>query len=263
MRTFVLALAAVSVVLFSQEAMQAARSAAEAFVSGVMPALFPMMVISRLWPGKSGSWLGCAAFSFAAGSPAAAARVGRMWEEGQTDEASILPLAALTGVMSPMFFTGTLARWTGDAAACRMLLAMHDLSAVIVWAALRLFFRGRLRPGAPSPAISLPQAIARSMEALLSVLGAMMLFSIAAGVAGAAGIPMDVLWPVLEIGGGMAQAAGRVSWPVMGALCSFGGLSVWLQNMLFLDQAIGPVKLLLIRLLHGAVCYALCLFTFA
>ncbi len=253
MRMFGLMLIASGVVLFSQQAMEAAQTAAQTFVSGVMPALFPMMVLSRLMPSGGGGWLSCAAFGFLAGSPASACRARDI-----ADTQSAPRLMALTGVMSPMFFVGTLAKWTGAPASCQKLLWLHWASAAIVWALLP----GKLPGKTGGQAATLPRAIAESMTALLSVAGAMMLFAILSALLGALGLRWKLLWPLLEIGGGMAQAAGHVSWPVMGALCSFGGLSIWMQNLLFVGQIISPVKLLGIRLLHGAVCYALCMLTF-
>ena len=78
-----LAGACVAVLLvFSIQAMQAAQTALHVFVGGVLPALFPMTVLSRLLPvckkderfAKSDA-LCTALFAFAAGSPAAAQRV--------------------------------------------------------------------------------------------------------------------------------------------------------------------------------------------
>ena len=39
---------------------------------------------------------------------------------------------------------------------------------------------------------------------------------------------------------------------------SFGGLSILMQNLLFLGKSIRPGRLLACRLLHGAAAYGIC-----
>ena len=70
---------------------------------------------------------------------------------------------------------------------------------------------------------------------------------------------------VLAIGGG--AAAVLEAWPqapmaLLCALCSFGGLSIWLQNLLFVPECIRPAKLLCMRMLHGALSGGLALLIF-
>ena len=70
---------------------------------------------------------------------------------------------------------------------------------------------------------------------------------------------LAVLWAVMEIGGGSSAVISEINAPhaVLSALCGFGGLSIFLQNMLFLDEKIRPARLLAMRTVHGAVCYLL------
>lgn len=262
---------------FSDAAMSAALTSAQVFVNGVMPALFPMMVLSRLLsPRLHQSEIRTLGeqvmFAFLSGSPAAAQRVSsapgipaRLWQ----------PLLCATGVMSPMFFTGTLAAWTRNAPMARRMLVIHWLGALITAGLWRMLFpcKGRDAPEETAPeSLSLPSAIAQSAMAMLSVLGAMMLFSILCGVlqrglsllfprwVSQNGALLSVLWAVLEIGGGsraVIEGFPAVPWALLSALCAFGGLSIWLQNLLFLDKSIRPAKLLGMRALHGAVCYGL------
>ena len=66
---------------------------------------------------------------------------------------------------------------------------------------------------------------------------------------------------MLEIGGGAKAVIAVLPDPaLLCALCSFGGLSIWLQNLLFVGESIRPVRLLCMRALHGAVSYAVCYF---
>ena len=72
-------------------------------------------------------------------------------------------------------------------------------------------------------------------------------------------------WALLEIGGGAAavlEAWSRVPMALLCALCSFGGLSIWLQNLLFVPECIRPAKLLCMRMLHGALSGGLALLIF-
>ena len=119
----------------------------------------------------------------------------------------------------------------------------------------------------------LPDSLRQAGTALLSVCGAMMLFSILAAffrqglsallpgwAADHPEIPA-LLWALLEIGGGahaLLDVSPTPDLPLLCALCSFGGLSIWMQNLLFLGKSIRPGKLLLLRLLHGAAAYGVC-----
>ena len=70
------------------------------------------------------------------------------------------------------------------------------------------------------------------------------------------GPALSVLWALLETGGGAAAVLKSHAAPPLAllcGLCSFGGLSIWLQNLLFVGKCIRPVRLLQMRALHGAV----------
>lgn len=283
--------------LLSPQVMRAASDAAEVFAHGVMPALFPMMVLNGLSGRARGGRGGTAAtvlLSFMAGSPASALRVAREIDNGRVNLRELPALLAATGVMSPMFFVGTLAARTGLRGACGVMLAAHWLSALAVGLGLRIAsawssgasanegarqsMRVHSAMSAPQSAptgvlAALPSAIQSAAAALLSVCGAMMLFSIAACVvrtllslafpafASTNARGLAVLWALMEIGGGayaVLDAFAAPPLPLLCALCSFGGLSICLQNLLFLGESIRPARLLLIRALHGAAAYAIC-----
>ena len=266
--------------LFSQRVMQAVALSARVFVQSVLPSLFPMMVLGRLAP-SGGSAAGLTAFAFLCGSPAAAQRVQGAVESGCLPSERLESLAAVTGVMSPMFFVGALAGWMGKTAAAWVMLGCHWLSALLVGGLWRLL----AKPAAIKPArASLPrregrpQAILSSCQAMLGICGAMMLFSAAMAVlegalttlfpawAQANQRLLALVWALLEIGGGASAVTGLWPAPPMAllcGLCSFGGLSIWLQNLLFVGKYIRPAKLLAIRALHGAAAYGLCAAAFA
>ncbi|NLO84221.1 MAG: hypothetical protein GX096_02150 [Clostridiales bacterium] len=285
---------------FSSSAMDAALNAASVFVHGVMPALFPMMIISQLMrpmdvskrPNGANLRLlgGNVLFAFAAGSPASTQRTMKMHSDGLLPKPYLLPMLAAGGVMSPMFFLGTLAGWTGLTHAALIILLIHWLSALITSAVVSSIKRSRgsdasSRPAFPSSTqgkpptpprsilAALPSAIASSAQSLLCVCGSMMLFSIIAALIGAllstafplwtASHPklLAIMWAALEIGGGASALITAYPAPpltLLCALCSFGGLSIWMQNLLFIGNSIRPAKLLLIRMLHGAISYGLC-----
>ena len=269
-----------AVLMFSSEAMAAASQAAQLFASGVMPALLPMMVLCRLFaPGKNHEHspvrdaVGAVLFSFASGSPASAQRLDDLWCAGAVSPRALEPLLAACGVMSPMFFVGTLATWTGLKAGCWAMLACHWLGALATAGLVRLMERRgsavpSRKPAAREQSPSLPAAVAGAATALVAVCGAMMAFAAAAGVIKAlltALFPawmaehrplVAAVWALMEVGGGAAavlEAFPRPPLPLLCALCSFGGLSIWLQNLMFVDRCVRPVKLLMMRMLHGAL----------
>ena len=63
---------------------------------------------------------------------------------------------------------------------------------------------------------------------------------------------------VMENRDALLDASAAPDLPLLCALCSFGGLSILMQNLLFLGKSIRPGKLLLLRLLHGAAAYGVC-----
>jgi len=265
---------------FSASAMDAALAAAHCFATGVMPALLPMMVLGKMLPettktehSQKGLWLRTGFFAFAAGSPASAQRAAGL--RGQMNGRDWECLLCLTGVMSPMFFTGTLGRWLGSARDGRVLLGVHWIGAIIAAGIWRLCSRKK-DADAPvheqaSERLTLPAAIAQSAQSMLCVCGAMMVFSVAASlVRSLLGFMfpawtaehaewLATLWAVMEIGGGSSAVIEAYEKPhaLLSALCGFGGLSIWLQNLLFLDKSIRPGKLLVMRAIHGTVCYAI------
>lgn len=279
---FLAAACAALLLVFSGTAMQAASRAAQVFASGVLPALFPMMVLGRLLPtGSKGErsrfpWL-AVPFGLASGSPASAQRARLLWDAGAADTDRAQRLLCATGVMSPLFFTGTLAAWTGSPVSCAVMLGAHWAGALLCACLWRPGAAGTPQASANAPQrqgnVSLPEAISQASQALLCVCGAMMLFSIAAALLRELlmllcpvwtqknGRFLAVLWALLEIGGGAGAVLGAYTEPpfaLLCALCSFGGLSIWLQNLLFARPIIRPARLLLMRALHAAASYGLC-----
>ena len=276
--------------LDSGTVLDAVNGAAGLFVRSVMPALFPMMVLNGLCArlgGREQRWM-TVCFCWLSGSPASAQRLEGLWERGGLAGRELLPMAAATGVMSPLFLVGSLggrlpnpaggwlmltAHWLGALAAAGLAHGLNHLSRRKT-ADAALPEERALRPAEPVSLLeALPDSLRQTGPALLSVCGAMMLFSILAALfrQGLSALLPDwaaahpefpaILWAVLEIGGGahaLLDVFHTPDLPLLCALCSFGGLSILMQNLLFLGKSIRPGKLLLLRLLHGAAAYGVC-----
>ena len=277
--------------LDSGTVLDAVNGAAGVFVRSVMPALFPMMVLNGLsgrLGGKERRWM-TVCFCWLSGSPASAQRLEGLWAQGGLTGRELLPMAAVTGVMSPLFFVGSLGGRLPNPTGGWLMLTAHWLGALAAAGSIhglaRRFPRWRaadaarpeerdLRQTEPvSLLAALPDSLRQAGPALLSVCGAMMLFSILAALfrqgflwllpgwaASHPEIPA-ILWAVLEIGGGahaLLDVSSAPDLPLLCALCSFGGLSILMQNLLFLGKCIRPGKLLFFRLLHGAAAYGIC-----
>lgn len=276
--------------LDSGTVLDAVNGAAGLFVRSVMPALFPMMVLNGLCArlgGREQRWM-TVCFCWLSGSPASAQRLEGLWERGGLAGRELLPMAAVTGVMSPLFLVGSLggrlpnpaggwlmltAHWLGALAAAGLAHGLNHLSRRKT-ADAALPEERALRPAEPVSLLeALPDSLRQTGPALLSVCGAMMLFSILAALfrQGLSALLPDwaaahpefpaILWAVLEIGGGahaLLDVSAAPDLPLLCALCSFGGLSILMQNLLFLGKSIRPGKLLLVRLLHGAAAYGIC-----
>lgn len=274
--------------LDSDTVLNAVNGAAGVFVRSVMPALFPMMVLNGLsarLSGRERRWM-TVGFCWLAGSPASAQRLEGLRERGELPERALLPLAAATGVMSPLFFVGSLGSRLPNPAGGWLLLTAHWLGALAAAGLIHGLCRRfssmekaetvcpeERTAGRASLLAALPDSLRQAGTALLSVCGAMMLFSILAAffrqgisfllpgwAADHPEIPA-LLWALLEIGGGahaLLDVSPTPDLPLLCALCSFGGLSIWMQNLLFLGKSIRPGKLLLLRLLHGAAAYGIC-----
>lgn len=274
--------------LDSGTVLDAVNGAAGLFVRSVMPALFPMMVLNGLCArlgGREQRWM-TVCFCWLSGSPASAQRLEGLWERGGLAGRELLPMAAATGVMSPLFLVGSLGGRLPNPAGGWLMLTAHWLGALAAAGLIHRLSRRfssmekaePVRPeertaGRASLLAALPDSLRQAGTALLSVCGAMMLFSILAALfrQGLSALLPDwaaahpefpaILWAVLEIGGGahaLLDVSAASDLPLLCALCSFGGLSILMQNLLFLGKSIRPGRLLACRLLHGAAAYGIC-----
>lgn len=276
--------AALCLMLLGGEAMDAAREALKVFAEKIMPALLPMMVLSRFYgmlPGgydaKGLARLETIAFSFIAGSPAGAASAAELLQKDERFLSEAENLMAFCGVMSPLFFLGSLRSILGSWAGWVLLLCHWAgclLTGLIISCSAKKPEPVEMQRKAAiqKPPASFPEIIASAMQGIISVLGAVLFFSIAAAVVenllkrlfpalGGSGMVFAVLQALLEAGGGSIRVAvlgGISSLPLVCGLCSFGGLSIWMQCLMVTGKIIRPGRLLAIRLLHGALGYGIC-----
>lgn len=247
--------------LYPEDAMEAARAACRLWAGHVMPALFPYMVFSQLLASSVRSPLLTVPLAMLGGSPSGArliALLGASPEKAQR-------LAALCATASPLFILGTL---KGGAP----MLVSHWLGALAAWGFVRLW-GGRtalaetLSVPQPAARLTLIEAVRDAALAMLSVCGFMVLFSVLGALA-AHLMPLSpplraLLSCVLEMAGGCASVA-SLSLPaaeraaLQCAAVSFGGLSVFMQNALFLRSAgVNLRTQLCARIVHAAAAYGL------
>ena len=175
-----------------------------------------------------------------------------------------LRCAAITGTMSPMFFLGVIASWLQNPSAGILIFFCHLTAAGLLF--LMLPTEKSIKQAFPAP-IPLSAAIRDSALALLSIAICMMLGCVAAKMASCAlpYLPESVaifLQCALEISAGaerIAQLNTPLKIPLLCAACSFGGLSLLMQNAAVWQEAnIGMGQLCLLRLAHGGIAFLLC-----
>lgn len=259
-----------ALLLFPRACMDAALGALRVWGLSVAPSLFPYMVLSRLLSAslrRRGvpAPLCAPVLGLLGGSPSGAAALAGCAREGGLSPRALHGLAALTGTISPMFFLGTLQSWTGDARLARRLLLAHLFGAIFA-AAFALFLPAKA--DAPAPAHGQAETeeespIVKSVQAVLSVGGCIVFFSVLAAAASLL-LPasMDalraVLHAALEAAGGAhalidAPLPPDIRAVLLAAMTSFGGVSILTQNGIFLR----PLGLRLPRLALYALLRAL------
>ena len=250
-----------AMLIFPLEAAEAARRGLGLWAAGVAPVLGPfmacmLMVSSRLgsglWPRVLMGWL--------CGSPGGAKLMQPASPRGRT----ALRCAALTGTMSPMFFLGTIGGWLGSPAQGMLLLSCHVLGAWL----LGLCVPADMHGSAAAAPLSLAAALGQTAAALALVALCMMLGCVSARMAACAlpGLPeaaRTALQCALEVTSGvraLIQGHPPLLLPAVCAACSFGGLSLLLQNAAcWRESGVGAGTLLLLRAAHALIAFSLCL----
>lgn len=266
-------IAALSAILMlrSDEAALSAWLAAKVFAQSVMPALFPVMALCGFVSTQHKNRLVCAStlmLGLCSGSPAGARLV--LLRQGLLTQKQTLFLIGATGTMSPMFFLSTVAGWIGNARASVIILLAHWLSSIVIGliaTALPIPIKKASEP--PAVQASLTSALSSAMQALMMVLGAMMLGAVAFTLVRAGIVALfprigqtalSPLHALMEIGGGAHAVCLTYEKPyaLLCALCSFGGASLNCQSGVYVSELISYKALLLLRAASGIAAYFLC-----
>ncbi len=247
---------------FPGEAASAALEGMKLWARAVVPVLGPFLVCMLMVSSRVNCGMGLkTVMGWLCGSPGGA----RLMQGDGLRGKSALRAAAMTGTMSPMFFLGTVSAWLGDPAAGCLILLCHLAGALLLGLCIPHREKAVPRPAAPMPLV---QALRDSALALLTVSLCMMLGCAAARLAACAfprlpGWASTALQCALEVTGGVKATIGlglSQPAPLVCAACSFGGLSILLQNAAFWHESgVNVGKLLLIRIGHAILSYALCL----
>lgn len=250
-----------AMLVFPMQAADAALQALALWAQGIMPVLGPFMICMLMLSGRMGGgpWLRLM-MGWLCGSPGGARLLGGMG----LGKRAARRFAALSGTMSPMFFLGTISRWTGDPRAGAIILFSHLAGALVTG----LMLPGdRERKAVPPAPLSFSGALSQGANALLVIALCMMLGGIGAKMVACAlpGLPpwaAVILQCALEVTGGvqaLIQLHPPALFPLICGACSFGGLSILMQNAAFWQGAgVKMGQLFALRCLHGAVSFGIC-----
>ena len=246
---------------FPAAAADAAGQALFLWARAVAPVLGPFMACMLMVSSRvGGGTVLRTVLGWLCGSPGGA----RLMREAGLRGRGALRAAAMTGTMSPMFFIGTVGGWLGDRRLGWVIFACHIAGALGIGLCVRHPEPSEAPPAAPMP---LGTALRESALALLTVALCMMLGCVAARMAACAfpSLPVEArpaLQCALEVTAGV-KAILALNTPfaptLLCAACSFGGLSLLLQNAAFWqDSGVTIGQLALLRLLHALLSGALC-----
>ena len=251
-----------AMMVFPREAAEAASRGMLLWAQAVAPVLGPFMVCMLLITSRLTGAMGLrVGMSWLCGSPGGARIMQVIRPQGRT----ALRCAAMTGTMSPMFFLGTVSAWLHDPGAGRCILLCHVGGALML--GLCIPGEKRTERAAAAP-MALSQALRESALALLTVALCMMLGCAAARMAACAfphlpAAAAAAMQCALEVTAGvqaLIELGGKGTVPLVCAACSFGGLSLLMQNAAFWQESgIRPGQLLLLRTAHALLSGALCL----
>ena len=246
---------------FPQQALETARQALSLFAVSVLPALLPFTACMLLFTaGRTLSLPPLILLSFLGGSPAGA----RLFQDAKLSLKQAKRIAAQTGVMSPMFFLGTLSLWLQNAHAARVLLCCHLLAALCTG----LFFKSDgSRAKITLPPLSFGAALPQAAQAMLTAGACIVLGAVAARMLCCLFPAMSatssvLLQGLMEVTSGAKQLLAfsfPLKMPLLSFLLSFSGVSILLQNAVFWEkQGVSLSFLMICGLLRGIIAFILC-----
>ena len=250
-----------AMLVYPLEAAAAARHALSLFAVSVAPVLGPFMACMLMMTSRFRGGMGV--------------RVGLGWLCGSPGGAKIMLLtsprgkaalrcAAVTGTMSPMFFLGAMAGWLQSRRNGALILLCHIAGAALLGMMLPKGEGGEACHPVP---MQLGAAIRESGQALLSIALCMMLGCTAAKMMQCAFPDLPEAAAIffqcaLEVTAGAERIALLdTPWklPLLCGACSFGGLSLLMQNVAVWQEAgIKMGALIWLRLCHGGISFLLC-----
>ncbi|MBR1583960.1 MAG: hypothetical protein IJ662_00280 [Clostridia bacterium] len=249
-----------AMIVYPGAAAEAAWQGLTLWARAVAPVLGPFMACMLMITSRVAGGVGLrVALAWLCGSPGGARLLQPL------PPARAARFAAMTGTMSPMFFLGTVSGWLENPAAGRLILICHVAGALLLGLCIR-GDGGKTRFVAdPLP---LGAALRESALALCTVALCMMLGCVAARMARCVlpGLPPQAsaaLQCALEVTAGVRALIalnGPYTVPLLCAACSFGGLSLLMQNFAFWQESGLKLRTLLcLRLVHALISGLLCL----
>ncbi len=250
-----------AMMVFPGEAAEAAWRGLVLWARAVAPVLGPFMACMLMLTSRIGGGTALkTVLGWLCGSPGGA----RLMQGTGLRGPAALRSAAMTGTMSPMFFLGTVSAWLESPAVGRVILCCHITGAFLIGLCIRKGEKQLPPPVLPMP---LGTALRESALALLAV-GLCMMLGCAAARMAACAFPHLPSWGAaalqcaLEVTSGVkALIALRTPYtaPLICAACSFGGLSILMQNAAFWqDSGVTLGRLALLRVLHAVLSGCLC-----
>ncbi|MBQ8555394.1 MAG: hypothetical protein IJ438_05900 [Clostridia bacterium] len=249
--------------------MDAASQACRLFVTGVLPGLFPYMVLSLMLvsrlTGAMPVW-GMILLGWGGGSPTGA-RLLRLCPG--LNRRGRVRVAVSCATMSPMFLLGTVGAWLGSTAAgVVVLVSVLAGGGAAGWMASRFAPAATPSPREPvqSAPLSLGEAIDQAARTMLLVCGTMVMLRVLADLAAelvpGVALPLTTL---LEVTTGVQVIAGlALPMPLRTALIAgatgFGGAAIIFQNRAMYDRGFLTLPMqCLWQGIHGCVSFLLAL----
>lgn len=283
------------ILFFPSSASRSAKNAAETWLRVILPTLLPFSVLSGIFV-KSGAaqrlskyaapisrffgFSDCFAYIFGmsllSGYPIGAKLTSSMYEQHLLSDDETPLIVNATSTSGPGFLVSAVSLgMLGSAEYIPALLIPHILSAVIIaklngsvphFSAASVSFIPHTR----NISTIFSESIAESMNSMLVILGAMVLFSAVSAMVGILGISSAfmnaLLSGILEFSSGCSAAAllpPHIALPLIAFISSFGGFSVILQTMAISSASKIPLRNFIpCKLLQGAFAMLISCFFF-
>lgn len=267
----VLFFALMALILDAENAAASTREGIRLCLQAVIPALFPFLVLGRLFTGSAAArWctrlLGpvvepvfglprqCASalvLGAVGGYPVGAQTAAELYETGALDAPEAERLLGFCSNAGPAFLFGMVGGLLGSMRAAAVLYGIHLISAVCTGILLRprrpLGHSGRMACGPPPRPVNLATAIGGALRSMGIICGCIIVFQVITGFLGKVWhlwMPsaMEIAFTgLLELTGGCCRlpelSASGVRYCMASGFLAFGGLCVWLQTRAVIQPA--------------------------